>query len=77
MWRDPLDDLIEGLERVVPQSTASIGPTMAEEQGHFVDIQILMSALIYARSDAELAANEQYQEASRRLDAFRAKYGRF
>ena len=77
MWRDPLDDLIEDLERAVPtEKSSSFGPTPAENDAHLTDLQTVVSAIIYSRSDADLEADQQYQEARRRLDAFIDKYGR-
>jgi hypothetical protein len=77
LWRDPLDDLIEDLERAVPADTGSSPwPMPAEENAHLVDLQIVASALMYRHTEAELNANQQYQEALRRYEAFCAKYGR-
>jgi hypothetical protein len=77
LWRDPLDDLIEDLERAVPaEPSSSVGPTMAEQQAHLVDLQVVVSSLIYPHSEADLDANQQFQDALRRFDAYVDKHRR-
>jgi hypothetical protein len=75
LWRDPLDDLIEDLERVVPaEPGSSPWPTAADQDAHLVDLQIVVSTLIYTHSEADLKADQQYQEASRRLEEYYRRY---
>jgi hypothetical protein len=76
LWRDPLDDLIEDLERAVPtEPPMAPWPTLSERDAHLVDLQIAVSTLIYSHTDADLEAYQHYQDACRRLQAFDAKYG--
>ena len=72
--KNPLDDLLEDLERVLPaESSQCFGPTMAEEQVQLVDLQTVVSALIYEHTDADFEGDQRYQDAGRRVHGFFAK----
>ena len=62
MWREPLDELIEDLERALPAETRP-GSTLLE------DLQVVVSATLYGRTttEAERERDPRYQQANERV----------
>lgn len=58
MWRDPLDELIDDLERVAPDPRAARGDLLP-----FMKLQALTDAILYGTSDQVemLTADPDYQ----------------
>ena len=65
MWRDPLDELIEDLERALPAATRPV-TTILE------DIQIVVSATLYGEdtTEAERERDPRYHQAHERVTRY-------
>ena len=54
MWRDPLDELIEDLERALPTSSPGVDATMSLE-----DLQHYVSVALYGTEEARANAKRE------------------
>lgn len=48
LWRDPLDELIEDLERALPETT---GPTLQESLPRLEDLQAVISPILFGTEE--------------------------
>jgi hypothetical protein len=77
VWRDPLEELIEDLERTLPPAPPpNTGPTMAEYRKQLDAVQCTVNAMIRLERGKKLDPwmEQEVREAEEWLGAFWEKY---